>query len=263
MTTQERPDYGIDAPGVVRNLAIAGGLCFAIAAAAAVGFLPHSVEVTSGVIVDLVGTMLLPGAALVATAIWMYRGSRSGKLEEREKLLDRVPWRGDETVLDVGCGRGLVLVGAAHRVPRGSAIGIDIWQKADLSNNEPDVPLRNAALEGVAERVVVKTADMRKIPLENGSVDVVVSRAAIHNLPTAADREAAIREIARVMRPGARAVIADIRHLDAYAATFAAAGCREIRFLGSRVTTLLCALGTLGALRPNTILVTKAAAPTG
>lgn len=257
MTTQERPDYGIDAPGVVRNLAIAGGLCFAVAAAAACGLLPRSVEVTAGLTVDLIGTMLLPGASLMATAIWMYRGSRSGKLDERERLLDRVAWRGDQTVLDVGCGRGLVLVGAARRVPRGTAIGIDIWQKADLSNNEPDVPLRNAALEGVAERVVVKTADMRKIPLENESVDVVVSRAAIHNLPTAADREAAIREIARVMRPGARAVIADIRHLDAYVDTFGAAGCREVRVLGSRTMALLCTLFTLGALRPNTILVTK------
>ncbi len=34
MTTVERPDYGIDAPGVVRNLAIAGALCLGVAAAA-------------------------------------------------------------------------------------------------------------------------------------------------------------------------------------------------------------------------------------
>lgn len=257
MTTVERPDYGIDAPGVVRNLAIAGALCLGVAAAAGIGLLPRFVTISESVSVDLPTSMLLPGALLIATALWMYRGSRSGKLEEREKLLDRIAWRGDETVLDVGCGRGLLLVAAARRVPRGAAIGIDIWQKSDLSSNEPDVPLRNAALEGVADRVTVKTADMRSVPLDAASVDVVVSRAAIHNLPTAADREAAIREIARVMRPGARAIIADIRHLAAYTATFTASAC-SVRRLGSRVSALACAVFTLGALRPGTLLVTKA-----
>jgi cyclopropane fatty-acyl-phospholipid synthase-like methyltransferase len=45
--------------------------------------------------------------------------------------------RGDETVLDVGYGRGLHLIGAAKRLTTGKAPGVDIWQAEDLSGNLP------------------------------------------------------------------------------------------------------------------------------
>jgi SAM-dependent methyltransferase len=130
-------------------------------------------------------------------------------------------------VLDVGCGRGLLLIGAAKRLKSGRATGVDLWQAEDLSGNRPDVPLKNAALEGVAERVVVETADMRRLPFPDASFDVVVSRAAIHNLYKAPDRAAAIREIARALKPGASAVISDIRHHPEYVRTSQQSGCKD------------------------------------
>ena len=48
------------------------------------------------------------------------------KIKDREKLLDLAAWTGSETVLDVGCGRGLMLVGAAKRLTTGRSIGIDM-----------------------------------------------------------------------------------------------------------------------------------------
>ncbi|MBA0085829.1 MAG: 50S ribosomal protein L11 methyltransferase, partial [Acidobacteria bacterium Pan2503] len=53
--------------------------------------------------------------------------SKVGKLALRERLLDKIPWRGDESVLDVGCGRGLLAVGAAKRVSSGTVTGVDVW----------------------------------------------------------------------------------------------------------------------------------------
>jgi cyclopropane fatty-acyl-phospholipid synthase-like methyltransferase len=50
-----------------------------------------------------------------------------------------VPWKGDEAVRDVGCGHGLMLVGAARRLTTGKATGIDIWQAEDLTGNRPAV----------------------------------------------------------------------------------------------------------------------------
>ena len=44
-----------------------------------------------------------------AVMVW---SSRVGKLKLRDTLLDGLTWRGDENVLDVGCGRGLLLIGA-------------------------------------------------------------------------------------------------------------------------------------------------------
>ena len=258
----ERADYGIDAPGVVRNLAVCGAAALLVAGASAAGLLPPAPTLAIGEVrigFPLVSMGLSAGLALVATAGWMYWGSRHGKIAERDKLLDQLEWRGDERVLDLGCGRGLILVGAARRLQTGSAVGVDVWNAQDLSGNRAEVPLRNAALEGVAERVSVQTGDMRKLPFPDGHFDVVVSRAAIHNLYAPDERAAAIREIARVLAPGGRALIVDIRHHAEYAAAFAAHGC-EPRRLDSPLAAALVTLGTMGSLRPHTLLARKAPA---
>ena len=43
----------------------------------------------------------------------MYQSSRVWKLQYRDRILESLTWRGDEKVLDAGCGRGLFLIGAA------------------------------------------------------------------------------------------------------------------------------------------------------
>jgi SAM-dependent methyltransferase len=258
-----KPDYGIDAPTVVRNLLIAGTLTLAVAVAAAIGLLPREAVWRFGANVSLrfplMASTLPATAGLLGAGCFMYLGSRFGKIKERERLLGLISWRGDERVLDVGCGRGLVLVGAARRLTSGSAIGIDIWQAEDLSGNRPDVPLRNAELEGVRDRISVQTADMRRLPFEDGSFDVITSRAVIHNLYSSADRATAIREIARVLRPGGRALISDIRHIPEYEREFKKERCGDVRLIDSKLVSALYAIVTMGSLRPNTMLVRKAA----
>ena len=261
--TNDEASYGVDAPAVVRNLSLAALAALLLAAAAALRILPRDLVAhptsTLAVHFPLASMGLWAGLGFAFGAGWMYFGSRLGKTRERERLLDRIEWRGDERVLDVGCGRGLLLVGAARRLRSGSAVGVDIWQAEDLSGNRPEAPLRNAEIEGVADRVSVETADMRRLPFPDASFDVVLSRAAIHNLRSESDRRAAIREIARVLKPGGRAVISDIRNHEAYRRTFAENGCPDVRLVESRAISALCAVATLGAVRPNTMLVRKAA----
>lgn len=251
-TKVARPDYGIDAPGTVRLLlgfGLAGLLLWASAAAGLWG------GEAAGV--PLAQMAFFPGAALAVTGLWMVWVSKVGKARTRERRLDRLPWTGDERVLDVGCGSGLMLVGAAKRLTTGRATGIDIWQAEDLSGNRPEAALENARREGVADRVEVRTADMRQIPFPDGSIDVAVSCAAVHNLYDPKERERAIREIARVLRPGGRALIADIRHVGEYAAAFARAGCGDAQIIGSPLTRWLLAAVTFGSLRPATMIVRK------
>ncbi len=169
-------------------------------------------------------TLLWPGASFAITAVLMLASSRFGKLRARDRLLDRLALAGDETVLDVGCGHGLMLIGAARRLPRGRAIGIDLWSQTDQHANSASATLANADVEGVGDRVVVQDGDMRALPFGDASVDVVVSSLAIHNVPTAPERAQAIREIARVVRPGGRAGILDIAYVGDYAREFSAAG---------------------------------------
>jgi SAM-dependent methyltransferase len=201
---RSRAEYGFDAPAVPVGLAVAAAL---------------SIGVTAVVGASIGGWWwLIPLAYALffglSCASYVYT-TRRGKFVVWTGLLSDLRLAGRERVVDLGCGRGAVLVMAARRVPAGRAIGVDLWRSVDQSGNDPANTLSNAAAEAVT--VDLLTADMLALPLATGSVDVVVSSLAIHNIPDQAGRMAAIGEAARVLRPGGRLVIADFRHTRAYA----------------------------------------------
>jgi arsenite methyltransferase len=153
---------------------------------------------------------------LVNTTSFFYT-TRRGKFLEWERILDQTHLRGNEMVLDMGCGRGAVLTAVARRLTTGRVTGVDIWSTMDQSGNAKDVTLRNALLEGVGDRVYIETADMRSLPFSDATFDLVVSSLAIHNIRGNADRKRAISEGFRVLKSGGRLVIADIRATALYA----------------------------------------------
>ncbi len=122
----KRPDYGIDAPPVIRNL-------FLLAAAAlTIGLVFEFIQITYPFYMPLREVAVVMGLNFLLNAGCMLYYSKVAKLQRREQFLDQIPWRGDETVLDVGCGRGLLLNAAARRLQTGKAIGVDLWQNEDL-----------------------------------------------------------------------------------------------------------------------------------
>jgi len=209
----KRAEYGIDAPTVVRNfflIGVAGLLVGSMLAQFGSGHLPNWM-------VSFYGAFLGIGTCFVLRGLLMIWGSKVGKLRLRDKMIDSVSWRGDEQVLDVGCGHGLMLIGAAKRLTTGNAQGIDIWQQEDQASNSPRATIENALREGVADRIELRDADARELPFLDGSFDVVLSSFAIHNIYDVVGREKAIREIHRVLKPGGQLVLADIRHTSQYA----------------------------------------------
>jgi len=148
----------------------------------------------------------------------------AGKLALRDRIMDAVAWRGDEVVLDVGAGAGLLAVAAAHHVPRGRVVAVDLWVAKDLSSNSAGRLRRNAELDGVLDRVEIRTSDARALDLPAGSVDVVVSSLCLHNIPDTAGRHAAVTEIARVLRPGGTVIVADLAGTHAVAQWLTEAG---------------------------------------
>lgn len=212
-----RESYGIDAPTIVRNLALVGGTCLGLAITSrfvGVRFLQDLEPVLQG-----------SGIGMLIGAGWMMVSSLWLKKVVRDRLLGSRKWRGDEQALDLGCGRGLVAIAIARRLGSGGKVrGLDLWQAADLSDNSPERALANAAAANVRDKVIIDTGDMRDLPYADGEFDVVASMTAIHNVPGRGGREKAVEEIWRVTKAGGEILIFDIRHARAYAAQLQALG---------------------------------------
>jgi SAM-dependent methyltransferase len=193
------PNYGVDSPGIVATLFALGiALC------------------CLGLVITSAWRWISIGLGMYflfgASGMLFY--SKVGKLRMRDRLLDRIPWRGDETVLDVGCGRGLLTVAAAHRVPGGSVVGVDVWNATALSGNRADSVLENARVEGVGNRVEVKQGDARQLPFAEASFDAVVSNFVVHELKSRQDREQMMREVTRLLKPGGHIALIDFIFTD-------------------------------------------------
>jgi len=219
VTTKAR--YGVDGfPYLVGLLGGGGALVTAGVATALVT--TSTVARAVGVVVALVGVAgLVPGFLGLRYVL-------GGKERHRDRILDLVAWSGDEAVLDVGTGAGLLAIGAAKRVPSGRVIACDIWSAKDLSGNGIERTQHNAAIEGVAGRVDIRTEDARRLDLEDESIDVVLSALCFHNIPEERGRREAVGEVFRVLRPGGRVVIADLAGVEQYAEWLKHAGCTNV-----------------------------------
>jgi arsenite methyltransferase len=220
-----RADYGLDAPTQFRRLIWRGSISILLGVGI---YVMNRTDAPSGA-VALFAVLFCIGLCFLAAAGVMYWSSRVAKLQLRDSILDALPWRGDEKVLDVGCGRGLLLIGAAKRLKTGKATGIDLWSSEDLSGNSAVATTGNAKVEGVPDRVRVEEGDMRKLPYQPNSYDTVLSSLAVHNLQETGERDKAILEMLRVLKPGGHLAILDILHTGDYVRVAEQAGAEIVR----------------------------------
>jgi arsenite methyltransferase len=230
-----KPDFGINPPSEVRVF-IVGGI---VAIVLAIIFWRLGDELPP-LLSQVVAPMLFyPGISILLTGLIMLYGSKWGKIALRDNIIKQISLQGHEQVLDVGCGRGLFLVGIASKMTTGRAVGIDLWQTTDQSGNAITTTEENTRRANVADRVELHTGDMRELPFTDGRFDIVVSSWAIHNIPSKEGRLQALKESWRVLKQGGTFAIVDISYTAEYEAEFKKLGCTTIKKQGPSFTFLL------------------------
>ncbi|HEY6811778.1 MAG TPA: class I SAM-dependent methyltransferase [Propionibacteriaceae bacterium] len=209
--------FGVDAPKVPLALGAAALLLTIIACI---------LMITHGFIPGLV--TLIFGAFFALCALSYLYTTLHGKFVWWADLLDDARLKGNEYAVDLGCGRGAVMISLAKRLTTGRVSGIDLWRSQDQSGNDIEATKHNARSCGVEDRVELNTGNITTLPYYDGQFDLVVSSLAIHNLKAREDRWKAITEAVRVLEPGGKIIIADISHTDEYADWLSEAGMESV-----------------------------------
>ena len=160
--------------------------------------------------IGLSSLVLLIGSIYVGMCLFIRKFTNlDRRLEARDQLLNQIPWQGHETVLDVGCGNGILILSAAKRLTVGKAIGIDIWTENSGDNSKTKFEI-NAVIEGVTDKVAIQNEDARKLPYNDSSFEVILCGLTMHHILHDKCTDKAISEMVRVLKPGGYIAVFDV-----------------------------------------------------
>ncbi|KAK6134502.1 hypothetical protein DH2020_031736 [Rehmannia glutinosa] len=171
-------------------------------------------------------------------------------------------WSSVKHVLDLGCGRGILLNAVALQLKKSGSSGRVVGLNPTRSQNRaisPTRTLRTAGLEGVQEYVTCRAGDPRTLPFSDSYFDVVVSAVFLHTVgkefgpkssAAAAERMRVLGEVVRVLKPGGVGVVWDLVHVPEYVQRLNELKMEEIR-VSERVTAFMVSSHIVSFRKPR------------
>jgi SAM-dependent methyltransferase len=193
-------DYNVRFPALVVYLAL-----LSLALFAAAFLLRETIPLVAGVSA-VTGVIVL----LITLRFWLFVFQIQGRRQQmRQRLVHGLQLRGDEQILDVGTGSGVLVLECAKHLTTGKGIGIDIYDPHS-GGGTPKLFWKNAHAEGVAGKVELLPMDARQMTFEAAKFDAVISSGAMHHMGGVADRQRVLHEMMRVLKPHGKIAIYDI-----------------------------------------------------
>jgi methyltransferase domain protein len=128
--------------------------------------------------------------------------------EIHQFLIDHLEWKGDGTLLDIGCGAAALTNRCAKHYPKAALTGIDYWGIG--WNYAKEQCEKNAGIEGVADRVTFQKGDAAKLDFEDETFDAAVSNFVFHEVRSQSDKREVVREALRVIKKGGSFAFQDL-----------------------------------------------------
>ncbi len=185
--------------------------------------------------------VILIVSVLFATYMWQCRNAfafeKGGLMGQiHEFLLQHLPWDGQGTVLDIGCGAGALSIRCIKRYPDAKLVGMDYWGKEWSYAKEQCE--ENARIEGVADRCRFEKGDAAALTYKDNTFDAAISNFVFHEVRSAKDKRDVVREALRVVKPGGAFAFQDMfgqqklyGDMNEFVAELKAEGIREIHYI--------------------------------
>ncbi len=192
---EEKPKYGWYVKNLILAFSIIGifGLIVFIIGLNLLGML--------GITLSIIGIVLMvfflwPGIGLAAMNIII------DKEDSEVQGMDILSKIQSPSVLDIGCGTGRTAIKIAKSLPKGGHLnGIDIYNVNAISGNSLATVNRNAELEGVNDKTTFQYGSATEIPFEDNKFHIVNLSSVLHEVHNYEDKERAMKEIHRVLKP--------------------------------------------------------------
>ena len=151
-----------------------------------------------------IGTTIFGAYHSIAHIVGVHIGLRSNDWIDMEFIAKTTQIKGNERVLDIGCGTGRFGLLLAKHLTTGRLVGIDIYSTNAIAGNSLQAVSQNAKCEGVAEKCEFKFGNALDIPFPDNSFDVVSAGSVLHMFQRDHQRTKVAEEVFRVLKPGGR-----------------------------------------------------------